>query len=217
MAYSFPEGSRFYFSPSTSFAAAKTISAVTNANPAVASSTSHGYSDNDEVVFTSGWDDATDTVWRVDQQTADTFQFLGLDSSDTDWFPAAGGTGTTAKISTWTEILQVLNISTSGGDVRYTNVEPLSRRNSLQVPTGFNGSSMNFTLGYDPTLGFYSTLRAASRALTPVALKIVVSGGGTAYGYGYCSMSEVPALNRNQPNTLQAAFSLLGRFISYTT
>ena len=84
MAYYFPEGSKFYLS--TTFAGAKTITAVTNANPAVATSTSHGYVDNDVVLFTSGWEDATDSVFKVDQQTADTFQLLGLNSSSTTNF-----------------------------------------------------------------------------------------------------------------------------------
>jgi hypothetical protein len=43
MAYYYPEGSKVYYS--TTFAVAKTVSAVTNANPAVATSTSHGYTD----------------------------------------------------------------------------------------------------------------------------------------------------------------------------
>ena len=50
MAYYFPEGSKFYFSKT--FAAAKTISAITNANPAVATSTSHGYVNGDEILLT---------------------------------------------------------------------------------------------------------------------------------------------------------------------
>ena len=43
----------------------------------------------------------------------------------------------------------------------------------------------------------------------------MLSGGATAYGYGYMSVSEVPALNRNQANTVTAAISMLGRMISY--
>ena len=76
MAYYFPEGSKFYFS--TTFAAAKTITALTNANPAVATSVAHGYADDDELLLTSGWEDATDSVFRADQLTAEA-QRLGLE------------------------------------------------------------------------------------------------------------------------------------------
>jgi hypothetical protein len=69
MAYYFAEGSKFYFSET--FAASKTITILTNANPALATATSHGYADNDEVLLTSGWEDATDTIYRVDGHGCD--------------------------------------------------------------------------------------------------------------------------------------------------
>ncbi|MCU0919011.1 MAG: phage tail protein [Burkholderiaceae bacterium] len=215
MAYYFAEGSKFYFS--TSLASPKTVTILSNANPALATATGHGYSDNDEVLLTSGWEDATDTVYRVDQQSADTFLVLGLNSSDTDWYASGTGTGTAEKLSSWVEIPQVLNITSSGGDARFTNVEPLSKRNSLAVPTGFNPSTITLTLGHDPSLAAYQTMLDISRTLAKVAFKVVISGGGTGYGYGYLSVSEMPQLARNQTNQVQAAIGLLGRFITYTT
>jgi len=89
MAYYFPEGSKFYFS--NTFAAAKTISAITNASPALATSTAHGYVDGDEILLTSGWEDATDTVFRIDQLTADTFELEGLNTTNTNFYPAGSG------------------------------------------------------------------------------------------------------------------------------
>jgi hypothetical protein len=76
MAYYFAEGSSIQFSQT--FAGAKTVTVASNANPAVLTSVAHGYSTNDEVLFTSGWEDATDTVWKVNVLTADTFNLLGL-------------------------------------------------------------------------------------------------------------------------------------------
>jgi len=97
MAYYFPEGSKFYFSKT--FAAAKTISAITNASTAVATSTAHGYVDGDEILLTSGWEDATDTVYRVDQLTADTFGVGGLNTTNTNFYPAGSGAGEARKAS----------------------------------------------------------------------------------------------------------------------
>lgn len=213
MAYYFPEGSKFYFSKT--FAAAKTISAITNADPAVATSTAHGYLDDDEILLTSGWEDATDTVFRVDQLTADTFRLLGLNSVNLNYYPAGSGAGTAQKVSTWVEIPQVLNISTSGGDARFTTISPLAKRNDINVPTGFNAMSINVTLGHDPANANYQQMLGISRALEKVAFKMVLSGGAVGYGYGYMSVSEAPQLNRNQANQVNAAITLLGRFMSY--
>ncbi len=213
MAYSFPEGAKFYFSET--FAAAKTISAVSNADPAVATSTSHGYADDDEVLFTSGWEDATDSVFQVNQLTADSFEFLGLNSADTTWYAAGSGTGTTEKISNWVEIPQVLTISTSGGDPRFTTISPLAKRNSINVPTGFNAASITLTLGHDASNANYQQMLAITRRLSKVAFKMLLSGGATSYGYGYLAVSEMPSLNVNQPNQVTAALTMLGRTMSY--
>jgi hypothetical protein len=215
MSYFFPEGSKFYFSQT--FASDKTITAVTNASPAVATSTSHGYADGDEILLTSGWEDATDTVYQVDQLTADTFSLLGLNTTNTDFYAAGTGTGTAAKISSWTEIPQVLTIATSGGDARFTTISPIARRNSINVPTGFNPTSITLTLGHDPSNANYESMLDISRTLTKVAFKMVLSGGAVTYGYGYMSVSEAPSLNVNQANQVTAALSLLGRSISYAS
>ena len=213
MAYYFPEGSKIYFS--STFAGAKTFSGVTNADPAVATSTSHGYVDDDEVLFTSGWEDATDSVYMVDQQSADTFKLLGLNTADTTWFPAGAGTGTAQKISSWVEVPQVLGITSQGGDARFTTVEPLAKRNAINVPTGFNPTSINLTLAHDPANANYQAMQTVARSLTKIAFKLVLSGGATAYGYGYMNVNEMPSLNRNQVNSVAASISLLGRMVSY--
>lgn len=215
MAYFFPEGSRFYFSQT--FASAKTITALSNASPAVATSTAHGYADGEEILLTSGWEDATDTVFKVDQLTADTFSLLGLNTTDTNFYVPAGGTGTAQLVSGWTEIPQVLTIATTGGDARFTTISPIARRNSINVPTGFNPTSITLTLGHDPSNANYETMLDISRTLSKVAFKMVLSGGAVTYGYGYMSVSEAPSLNVNQANQVTAALTLLGRSISYAS
>lgn len=214
-AYYFPEGSKFYFS--NTLAAAKDVTIVSNANPALATAVGHGYSDNDEVLFTSGWEDATDTIFRVDQQSVDTVLVQGLDTSDTDWYAAGGGVGTMQKLSGWTEIPQVLNISADGGGPRFTNVEPLAKRNAIAVPTGFDPMRVTLTLGHDASLAAYQTMVGITRTLNKVGFKIVVTGGAVGYGYGYLATGEMPNMTRGQANSVQASITLLGRFMSYST
>lgn len=91
MALYFPEGSSQQFSQT--FASAKSINALTNANPAVATSVAHGYNTGDEILIASGWEDATDSVYKITVLTADTFSITGLDTTNTGFFPAGTGTG----------------------------------------------------------------------------------------------------------------------------
>ena len=215
MAYYFAEGSSIQFS--NTLASPKTITAVSNANPAVCTSVAHGYATNDEVLFTSGWEDATDTVYRVTVLSADTFSLQGLDATNTGYFPVGTGTGTTEELSAFTAIPQVLTISASGGDARFTTVTPLAKRNAVNIPTGFNATSVTLSLAHDASQAAFVTMLGISRALSKVAIKQVIAGGGTTYGYGYMSVSEYPKLNNNQVNTVDAAITVLGRSISYAT
>lgn len=213
MAYSLPEGSSQQFS--NTLAAAKTITAITNANPAVATCTAHGYTTGDEIMLSSGWEDATDSVYKIESVDANSFKILGLDSTNTSFFPAGSGGGSAQKLSAWTAIPQVLTISASGGDARFTDVNPLAKRNGIRIPTGFNATSITLSLGFDATNASYKSMVGISRSLSKVAFKQVLSGGSTQYGWGYLTVSEFPKLNNNQVNTVDAALTFLGRTMSY--
>ncbi len=213
MAYSLPEGSSQQFS--NTLAAAKTITAITNANPAVATCTAHGYTTGDEIMLSSGWEDATDSVYKIESVDSNSFKILGLDSTNTSFFPAGSGGGSAQKLSAWTAIPQVLTISASGGDARFTDVNPLAKRNGIRMPTGFNATSVTLSLGFDATTPAYKTMVGISRSLSKVAFKQVLSGGSVQYGWGYLNVSEFPKLNNNQVNTVDAALTFLGRTMSY--
>ena len=213
MALYFPEGSSQQFSQT--FASAKTITALTNANPAVATSVAHGYTTNDEILLTSGWEDATDSVYKITVLTADTFSIQGLDTTNTGFYPVGTGAGTAQKISGWTAIPQVLTISGSGGDARFTDVQLLAKRNALKIPTGFNATSITMSLAHDAANANYITMVGISRNLSKVAFKQVISGGSVTYGYGYMSVSEMPKLNSSQVNSVDAAITVIGRSLSY--
>ena len=213
MSYYFPEGGKFYYS--TTFAAAKTITALTNASPAVATSTTHGYSDGDEVLISSGWDDVNDSVYKVDQLTADTFSLVDLDTTNTDFFPASTGTGTAKKISSWVEIPQILTINNTGGDPNFAEIRPLARRNAIKVPIGFQAESINMEIGLDPANATYKAMLAIGRVSTKCAFKQVVPGGLVTYGYGYMITSQRGKQQAGNAITASVVLTILGSSVSY--
>lgn len=215
MAFYFPEGTLIQFS--TTLGSAITVSGTTNANPAVATtSASHGLVDNDEVLFLpTNWSDINETVFKVDQLTTTTFSFLELDTSDTSFFPAGTGGGTVQKISSWVTVPQALDISTQGGDPRYTQIQLLASRNDIQVATGFNPTSVNFSLAHDPANTVIKDMLRLSRKLQKVAIKVLIGGSAPMYGYGTLSLSQMPTLARNQVNTLRGVINLGGQAVLY--
>ena len=211
--YYFPEGGKFFYS--TTFAAAKTISALTNGDPAVATSVAHGYSDSDELLIASGWDDVNESVYKADQLSADTFSLLGLNTVNTDFFPAGTGIGTAKKISGWVEIPQILGIDVSGGDPKYGVISPLSRRNSINQPIGFNPETLTLTLGFDPANATLIAMIAIGKVLTKCAFKQTVPDGLTTYGYGFMVTSRRAKQAAGQANTVACSIAIQGESTSY--
>ena len=214
MAYKFPEGSKFFFSQT--FGTVRNITALTNASPAVATSVAHTFTTGNEVLVSSGWEDASDSVFRVTQLTADTFSVQGLDTTNTNFFAPGGGAGSTARlVSNWIEIPQVLTIGTQGGDTRFAGINPIARRNGINVPIGFNPSSIQLTLGHDMSLAAMQTMLAISRTFTLVAFRMTLADGTSTYGYGYLSLPEVASISSGNPNQVTATLTMTGRTISY--
>lgn len=213
MAYKVPEGSVFYFS--TTFAATTPLTAVTNADPAVVTSVAHGYVDNDLVMLQSGWEDINDSVVKVNQTAANTWEMVDVNTSSTTLFVPGAGVGTASLISSWVTIPQVLTISSSGGDPKYTDVNPLAKRQGLSIPVGFNPTRIELTLGHDASNANYKTMLGISRAGTKVAFRMVLSGGEQTLGYGYMAVAETPNLSQGQVNTVRCAITMLGRSMSY--
>ncbi len=212
--YYFPQGTKVFFS--TTFAAPKTLTAVTNASPAVATAVGHGYVDLDPLLLSSGWADANDTVFEADQLTADTFGLLGLNATDTNVYGSGTGGGTAKKISGWTEIPQILSLSTNGGGIKYGTIEPLGSRQSLKQPVGFEAIGVDLKVGYDPSNAVLTALQSLTRTFSKAAFKLIIPGGGRVYGYGNIAASEFPEVS-GSTNAIQLSigFGFDGRAISY--
>lgn len=208
MSYSVPDGSKL--SIATTMAAAIAVSAVTNANPAVASSTAHGLLDGAVFIFSSGWEDATNRVFRVDNKTTDAFDIEGLNSTSTTRFPAGSGVGTVTPITAWTEIQQVLNPTSSGGEQQFATVEPLALLNNFQIPTGVSAQTISIPIGDDPTLAGYQAILAAAEARSARALRVQKPNGEVMYFYGYFGLNPTPTLTKGQVMTVTASFSPFG-------
>lgn len=214
MAYFLAEGSKFLFSET--FGTAVTVTAATNADPTVLTAAGHGYTDGDELLFTSGWEDAGDTVWKADQLTTDTLSLQGLDTTDTQWYPAGTGGGTLRKVTNWMEIGQVLDVQPNGGDARNVVIDPISRRNAINMPAGFNPSSLNLTLGYDPSTASQIALNKISRNLSKrIAFKFLLAGGQTGYGYGTAQMAQMPSIAKGSAVSVGLTINFLGLFVGY--
>ena len=216
MAYSVPDGSKLFLS--IAYGAAVAVSAVTNADPAVATtSATHGLDDRKEFIFTSGWEDANNRVFRADNAAGSALDIEGLDSTNLSRFTEGGGIGSIKPITGWQEIQQVLNPSSTGGDPKYATVEPLASLNDFQIPTGFTAQSITIPIGDDASLPGYKALKKASEERLLCALKVLKPNGNVNYFYGYAALNEMPSLTKGQVDTVTATFAPQGQTTRYAS
>lgn len=211
--YFFPEGGKFQFS--STFAAAKTITAVSNAVAAVFTSVAHGYTTGQEVLIRSGWEDANEMLVRVVSLTADTFSVPALNSTNTTFYPPGAGAGTAQLVTAFTDIPQVLTLTPDGGGIRYSEIKPLYARNALKQAVGFEASGVTLGLGVDIALPGFAAIRDLSRTLERCAFRQTFLGGLTIYGFGNMSMSEQFKQEAGNPITAEVGISFTGRQVSY--
>lgn len=214
MAAQLPDGATVLLETSTGVA--KTVSAITNANPAVATSTAHGLANGAIVRVVSGWSRLSNRILRVAGQTANAFNLDGFDSTAAV-FNAGGGVGTATEITALTQIPQVMGFETSGGDQQFVNYSFLEQDFETQLPTIQSAMSIKLTIADDPSLAGYIALKAAGEARATRALKLFLKDGSFILYNGVVSFNETPVTTKGQIMTVSATFSLLGRPIRYAS
>lgn len=196
------------FSISTSFEAAKTITAITNANPGAVTSTAHGYANGDIALIGSGWSALNDAPVRVAGQTTNAWNLEGIDTTSTTRFPAGAGAGTSRKVLTWAALSQVLDPSTSGGEQQYYQWVYLDDGIQRQRPTYKNARTMTIPMDYDASLPWYSALVAADLDGETRVLRAALPNGKFFYWSVVVAFDGEPSFNANQNMGVTANFSL---------
>jgi hypothetical protein len=91
---------------------AKTITAITKANPGVASSTAHGFSNGDVVVLAiEGMTELDGLVVRVANVAANTFELEGIDTTNFGTFTS----GTAKEVLTWLTVAEATQVNFGAG------------------------------------------------------------------------------------------------------
>ncbi len=201
----------------TTYGSAKTVSALTNANPSSASATAHGFTDGDFVEITSGWTRLNNRIVRVDAPTTDAFSVEGIDTSSTTLYPVGTGSGSAREITAWTQISQILELSTSGGDMQFATYSFLESDAESQLPTQASAMSLTISIADDPTLAGYIALAAAAETRALTGLKATMPNGSVLLYNGYVSLNSTPSMTKGSVMACQATFSLQGKPVRYAS
>lgn len=215
MAVSLPNGS--IISIGSAYGSAITVTALTNASPAVATATSHGLSNGDIVVVTSGWSRLNGKSVRVSGVTTNTFELEGIDATSTSTYPAAAGTGSVREVTTFTQLSQILSSSTNGGEQQFLEYQFLESDSQTRIPTFKSATGLTLSIGDDPTLAGYIAASAANDDRAARALKVALANGSFIYYNGYVSLNKTPSLTVNELSAVEATFSFLNEPTRYAS
>ena len=211
MAAKLPDGAQF--SIASAYAAAKTVTTISNGTAPSVSAVGHGFLVGDFVEITSGWSAVTGRIFRVATATTDAFTIAGVDTTDTAKFPAGSSAGSVRKISAWTQITQVLTFETQGGEQQFVAFSYLEEDIERQLPSVMSAMSLRFGIADDPSLPWHIALKAAgdTRALT--GFKVALRDGSVILYNGIPAVNDTPTLSKGQVVTLNATVALQGRAV----
>lgn len=196
--------------------AAVNITSITNANPAVVTtSAAHGLVTGDFVEIVSGWSRLTNKIVRVTMLTSTTFSIDGLDTTLTTIYPAGSGTGTVAKVTGFTQLSQITTVNTSGGEQQFLTYQLLEADAQKQIPTFKTPFQVTMTVADDPTLPGFILAGVANDDRLPRAVKITLPDGSLILYNAYISLNRTPSLTVNELMACQVTLSLLAEPTRY--
>lgn len=215
MAVTLPNGSLVAIA--SGYGTAKTVSAITNANPGVATSAAHGFTDGDILEVTSGWSRLTNKIVRVDGAATGTFELEGIDTSSTSVYGVGGGTGTAREVTGWTQLAQIVGSTSSGGEQQFLNYQFLEADAESRIPTFKTAAGIQFTVADDPSLPGYVLAKAANDDRVPRAIRVTLSNGAILLYNAYVSLSTIPSLTVNELMTIEVTLSLTAEPVRYAS
>ena len=196
--------------------ASKVMSDLTNADPGVATlEASHGVTTGDILEVTSGWSRLTNKIVKAGTVSVNDVPLVGIDTSLTSIYPAAGGAGSVRKITGWTQLSQILSSSSSGGEQQFLDYQFLESDAQKRIPTFKSAAGLSFSVADDPTQPGYILASEANDDRLPRAVRITLPSGSTIYYNAYVSLNKTPSMTVNEIMACEVTLSLLAEVVRY--
>lgn len=205
------------YAVATQLAAAVAMTAVSNANPAVASTTAPATA-GAILLLSSGWPDLDEAPAKVGTVIAGTsMQLLGHDTTDVLRYPATEGVGAFFVASNFVNLPKIHDIQVSGGEQNFATRQYVDDPTGKQVqaPTFKSAMSRVFMLDYDPTKPYFAASQELDRKQMVTILRETLINGDVIYYAGRVSFQEEPTKALNEFMSNQFTFSQTSRSRRY--
>jgi hypothetical protein len=176
---------------------------------------SHGIVLNDIFEVTSGWSRANGNVYRASVINTNDISVEGLNTTSTTLFPAGSGVGSVREVTAWTQVTQILELTTSGGEQQFVTYSFLEEDAEHQIPTVKSPTLVSMTIGDDASLAHYAVLAAADADRAQRVVRILLPSGSIIYFSAYVTLQKTPTLTKNEVMGLRATMSLINEVTRY--
>jgi hypothetical protein len=176
---------------------------------------SHGIIADDIMEVTSGWSRLTDKIVKAGTPSTDDIPLVGIDTTSTSIYSVGGGAGSIREITGWTQLLQILESSSNGGEQQFLTYQFLEGDAQRRIPTFKNASGLTFKIADDDTLPGYILAKVANDDRLPRAIRVTLPSGGYIYYNAYISLNPTPSLTINELMAVEITLSLLNDPVRY--
>jgi len=194
---------------------AKTITAITKANPGVVTSVAHGLQDGDYVYLDIvGMYQLDEKVVRIANKTADTFELEGVNTTNFDTFTS----GTAQVITFGTSILTALTVNGSGGEFDFVDTTTIHQNTKTQIPGLPSAISYQFSHIWDAADPGLLAMKTASDIQAKRAFKFTFGTGGKILAFsGYVGCALLPGGQAQQLVTTSSVITMEGTPTYYSS
>ena len=159
----------------------------------------------------------TDKILRLSGVAGSNANLEGFNASSTTLFPAGAGVGTVREILTWTNLQQITNSTTNGGEQQFLEYQFLESDAQRRIPTVKSPSGMEITIADDPELAGYILAAEANDDRLPRAVRITLPSGALIFYNAYITLNKIPSLTVNELMAVSVTLSLLSEPTRYTS
>lgn len=213
MAYRLPNGSTIDVASEYNEVSEVSIS---NANPAVVTSTAHGLEDGDIILFEGlGWTKLNNRTFRVKNVDVNTYELEGVDTTDKTKFPAGAGVGSAKAVAAWVQIPQVLTVDYTGGEQQFYTFQFLEDDDERQLPTNKSASSLTINVADDPDQPFVPILEAYDESRETQVFRLNLVNGDIILYPAVPSITTTPTLTVNSLMERVITLAMQGRISRY--
>jgi len=198
----------------TVLATAKTITGITKASPAVATSTAHGFTNGQEVKLSiTGMLELNNRALRVTNVTANTFELEGIDSTLFNTFTA----GSAQLITFGASAATFQDVNSSGGEAKDVDITTIHDDTDKLIPGSKSALSYSFGSLWDPTDPALIELKKADTVKGTRCVRLSFATGAKVYFDCYPTASLAPGGSKGEAVTTPISFKLTGDITPYST